>query len=119
MYQSIGYGAAEILLEAGAHVTVISSSEERVRDATKRLGSPNVEGKVGDVRDEAAFTQLLVSLAPLDHLVFSGVDKIIRGPLAEADLDEARHLFGVKFWGSIVVAKGSVQVVHLFNNRRN
>ncbi|KAH8908304.1 NAD(P)-binding protein [Coniochaeta sp. PMI_546] len=101
----IGYGAAEILLEAGAHVVVISSSEERVQEAVKRLNSPNVEGRVGNVRDEAGITELLLSLAPLDHLVFSSVDKIIRGPFADADLDEAKHLFGVKFWGSIVVAK--------------
>jgi hypothetical protein len=35
------------------------------------------------------------------------VDKIIRGPLATADLDEAKHLFGVKFWGAVVTAKGA------------
>ena len=103
---SIGFGAAEILLEAGAHVIAISSSEERVQDAVGRLNSPNAVGRVADVRDEAATTQLLLSLAPLDHVVFSAVDKIIRGPLADADLDGAKHLFGVKFWGSIVVAKG-------------
>ncbi|KAJ9144721.1 NAD(P)-binding protein [Pleurostoma richardsiae] len=101
----IGFGAAKILLEAGAHVIVISSSQDRVNDAVKRLDSPNAEGKVGDVRDEQAFTQLLVSLAPLDHIVFSSVDKIIRGSLAEANLDEAKHLFDVKFWGSVVVGK--------------
>ena len=64
-----------------------------------------MEGHVGDVRDEATFTSLLLSLAPLDHIVFSGVDKIIRGPLVDADLNEAKHLFGVKFWGSVVVGK--------------
>ncbi|KAK0727658.1 hypothetical protein B0T26DRAFT_141941 [Lasiosphaeria miniovina] len=102
----IGFGAAEILLDAGVHVTVISSSQDRVDDAVKRLGGgANVQGRVGDVRDEAAFTQLLVGLAPLDHVVFSSVDKIIRGALADADLDDARHLFGVKFWGSFVVGK--------------
>lgn len=103
---SIGFGAAEALLDVGAHVIVISSSEDRVNDAVKRLNSPNVSGKVGNVRDEEAFTKLLISLAPLNHIVFSGVDVIIRGPLAEANLDEAKHLFGVKFWGSVVVGKG-------------
>jgi hypothetical protein len=49
-----------------------------------------------------------VSLAPLDHIVFSSVDVIIRGDLASADLDEAKHLFGVKFWGSVVVGKGGL-----------
>jgi hypothetical protein len=62
---------------------------------------------VGDVRNEDSFTKLLISIAPLDHVIFSGVDKIIRGRLADADLEEAKHLFGVKFWGSIVVGKGS------------
>jgi NAD(P)-dependent dehydrogenase (short-subunit alcohol dehydrogenase family) len=73
----------------------------------KRLDSPNADGKAGDVRDEEGFTKLLISLAPLDHVIFSGVDKIIRGSLADADLDEAKHLFGVKFWGSVVIGKGT------------
>jgi NAD(P)-dependent dehydrogenase (short-subunit alcohol dehydrogenase family) len=108
--RSIGLGAAEILLEAGAHITIISSTAAKVDAAVAKLKSTGseVQGRVADVRDEAAFTQLLVSLAPLDHGVFSSVDKIIRGPLATADLDEARHLFGVKFWGSVVTGKALV-----------
>ncbi|KAH6686776.1 oxidoreductase [Plectosphaerella plurivora] len=101
----IGFGAAEILLDAGAQVVVISSSEDRVQEAVKRLNSPNVSGHAGDVRDEEGFTKLLTSLAPFDHIVFSGVDKIIRGSIADADLSEAKHLFGVKFWGSVVTGK--------------
>ncbi|KAH7362130.1 oxidoreductase [Plectosphaerella cucumerina] len=101
----IGFGAAEIFLDAGAQVVVISSSEDRVKDAVKRLNNPNASGHAGDVRDEEAFTKLLTSLAPFDHIVFSGVDKIIRGSIAEADLSEAKHLFGVKFWGSVVTGK--------------
>lgn len=93
-------------MDAGARVTIISSSQERVQTAVERLDHLQVDGKVGDVREEESFTQLLVSLSPLDHVVFSSVDKIIRGSLADADLDHAKHLFGVKFWGSIVVGKG-------------
>jgi NAD(P)-dependent dehydrogenase (short-subunit alcohol dehydrogenase family) len=102
----IGFGAAEILLDAGAQVIVISSSQARVEDAVKRLASPNVTGKAGNVRDEEAFAELLKSIAPLDHIVFSAVDIIIRGSLADANLDDAKHLFGVKFWGSVVIGKG-------------
>ncbi|KAK4679856.1 hypothetical protein QC764_207785 [Podospora pseudoanserina] len=104
----IGYGAAEILLSAGAHITIISSTQEKVDRALSQLSSTvggNVQGRVGNVRDEAAFTELLLSLAPLDHVIFSSVDKIIRGSLAEANLSDAAGLFGVKFWGSFVVAK--------------
>jgi len=101
----IGYGAAEAFLEVGAEVIIISSSAERVQQAVKSLNSPHVKGVTGDVRDEKAFVEVLQSLAPVDHIVFSGVDKIIRGRLEDLDLDEAKHLFGVKFWGSVVTGK--------------
>ncbi|KIM92593.1 hypothetical protein OIDMADRAFT_185086 [Oidiodendron maius Zn] len=100
----IGYGAAAALIDVGAKVTVVSSSAERVDQAVKRLGA-NSAGAVGDVRDERAFTELLRSLSPVDHIIFSSVDKIIRGPLESLDLDNAKHLFGVKFWGAVVIGK--------------
>jgi hypothetical protein len=71
-----------------------------------RLCSANAHGLVGDVRNEMAFTEVLKSLAPIDHLVFSGIDRIIRGKLETMDLEEAKHLFGVKFWGAVIVGKG-------------
>ncbi len=87
-------------------MTVISSSVDRVKEAVKRLNSPNVDGVPGNVRNEAAFVEVLQKLAPVDHVVFSGVDKIIRGKLEDMELDDAKHLFGVKFWGAVVVGKG-------------
>lgn len=111
-------GVAQILLQAGAIITIISSSQDRVIEAVEQLGhavpASNITGHVGDVRDEDSFTKLLISLAPLDHVVFSSVDKIIRGSLADADLDEAMHLFGVKFWGSVLVGKGSYLYIFSF-----
>ncbi|KAH8597338.1 oxidoreductase [Bisporella sp. PMI_857] len=101
----IGFGAAQAFLDAGAIVTVISSSQANVDSAVSRLNSPSVKGFVGNIRDEEPFIELLKSLAPVDHIIFSGVDKIIRGSLAELSLDDAKHLFGVKFWGSVVVGK--------------
>lgn len=71
----------------------------------KRVNNSNFSGKVGNVRDEGSYTDLLKSLAPVDHLIYSSVDKIIRGAIAEADMDEAKHLFGVKFWGSALTGK--------------
>lgn len=87
-------------------MVILSSSQENVDNAVKQLNSPNVQGQVADARDEEGFTAALQSLAPLDHLVFSGVDKIIRGSVAEVNLDEAKNLFGVKFWGSVIAGKG-------------
>ena len=88
-------------------MTVISSNQDNVKNAVKRLGSSKASGAVGNVRDEEAFVEVLKSFAPVDHIVFSGVDKIIRGKLEELDLDDAKFLFGVKFWGAVSIGKGS------------
>jgi NADP-dependent 3-hydroxy acid dehydrogenase YdfG len=93
----------------GAIVTVLSSSPERVDQAVKRLDNKNAHGAVVDVRDEEQVVKVLQSLAPIDHVVFSGVDKIIRGKLEDLDLNDAKHLFGVKFWGAVVIGKGKIR----------
>lgn len=98
----IGYGAAAALVDVGANVTIISSNQSRVDEAAKALGA---KGVVADVHDEAAYTKILQSLAPVDHIVYSAVDNIIRGKLEDLELDAAKHLFGVKFWGAIITGK--------------
>ncbi len=87
-------------------MTIISSNQEKLDAALKQLNSANAKGVVSDVRDEAAFTRTLQSLAPVDHLIFSAVDNIIRGKLEDLSLDDAKHLFGVKFWGAVIAGKG-------------
>ena len=72
------------------------------------LSSFRLMHDAGNVRDEGAYTEAIRSTAPVDHLVYSGVDKIIRGAIAEADLDEAKHYFGVKFWGSAMTGKSTL-----------
>lgn len=74
--------------------------------AVSRLASPNASGSVGNVREEESFVEVLRSHAPVDHIVFSDFDKIIRGKLEDLSLDDAKHLFGVKFWGALTIGKG-------------
>ena len=102
---SIGKGAAIALLEHGCHVTIISSSQDKVTAVLSDNDNPNLQAQVGNVRDEGSYTELLKSLAPVDHVIYSGVDKIIRGAIAEADLEDAKYYFGVKFWGSALTGK--------------
>jgi len=101
----IGNGAALALLEHGAHVTIVSSSQDKVDAVLKKVNNPNLKGVVGNVRDEAGYTEVLKSLAPCDHVVYSGVDKIIRGAIADADFEDCKYYFGVKFWGSAMTGK--------------
>jgi len=86
---------------------VISSSQEKVDRTIQQLKSSKVKGLTADARDEAGLVKVLLTLAPVDHIVYSGVDKIIRGKLEDLDLNEAKHLFEVKFWGAVIVGKGT------------
>ena len=94
--------------DVGARVTIISSNKEKVDAAVKRLGSPDAKGVVANAREEEAFVQSLRSLGVVDHIVYSAVDNIIRGKLEDLDIDAAKHLFGVKLWGAIIVGKGEI-----------
>ena len=89
----------------------MSSSQDKVNEALKKANNnPKFHGVVGNVRDESSYTEVLKSLAPVDHLIYSGVDKIIRGAIADADLEEAKYYFGVKFWGSAMTGKGMLKL---------
>lgn len=92
-------------------MTIVSSSQDNIDAAIAKANNPNLTGKVGNVRDEASYTEVLRSLAPVDHLIYSGVDKIIRGAIADADLEDAKHYFGVKFWGSAMTGKSKCKVM--------
>lgn len=102
-----------MLLEHGALVTIISSSPDKVDAAVKQLNSPQVSGEVGNVRDEQSYTDLLRKLAPVDHIIYSGVDTIIRSAIADADLEQAKDRFEVKFWGSAVTGKSKPFVKYI------
>ena len=59
-----------------------------------------------DITDEAAVASFFAG-ATFDHIVSTAGDwgKARRGPLAEMDLNDARALFGVRFWGAAILAK--------------
>lgn len=65
----IGNGAALALLEHGAHVTIVSSSQEKIDTVLKKANNANLKGVVGNVKDESRYTEVLKNLAPMDHLV--------------------------------------------------
>lgn len=106
----IGLGVAEAFLSSGASVSIIASTQASLDAAATLLASEypgtTVDGRIADVRDEEAITAAVRALAPVDHIVYTAVDKRIRGDIKDLDIDDAKFLFGVKFWGQVAVAKG-------------
>ncbi|MBR7834424.1 SDR family oxidoreductase [Actinospica durhamensis] len=100
----MGLATAQAAAEAGAVVTIASSSRERVEAA--RAGLPdNCDGVVLDVRDEAAVADLFADIGELDHVVFTAGDQADRRALKDLPLAEARRGFEVRLWGAVAVAK--------------
>jgi hypothetical protein len=99
------------LASRDSHVVIISSSPEKVSHAVTRLraSSPensHIEGIVVSVTDSDKYVETLLSLAPIDHLVYSAIDFIFRGPLDEVELSRAKEAFDIKFWGAVTSVNG-------------
>jgi len=103
----IGFAVAQRVLREGAQVVIGSSSAARVEDAVKRLG-PGASGAAVDVRDEASVAAFFKASGSFDHLVFTAGDwDALRRPggVAELDLEAARAIFTVRFWGALAAIK--------------
>jgi NAD(P)-dependent dehydrogenase (short-subunit alcohol dehydrogenase family) len=101
----IGFAVAEAAKEAGAHVTIASTSADRLAGAAERLGG--VTMAVLDITDEAAVAAYFANAGDFDHIVSTAGDwgRARRGPFADMNLADARALFEVRLWGAATLAK--------------
>ena len=100
----MGLATGQAAAEAGAVVTIASSSKERIDAALAELPD-SCDGAALDVRDEAAVADLFARVGALDHVVFTAGDQADRRTLKELPIEQARHTFDVRFWGAVAVAK--------------
>ena len=107
----IGFAVASACASEGAKVTIASTNPEKLASAAERLGG--TETVVLDLTDEAMVSRYLELSGTFDHIASTAGDwgKARRGPFAEMDLDDARALFGVRFWGSAILAKHGAKCV--------
>lgn len=101
----IGLAVARAALGEGALVSIASTGAERLAAAAELLGG--VAWHRLDITDEAAVARFFADQPAYDHVVSTAGDwgKARRGPFAEMNLDDARALFGVRFWGAANLAK--------------
>jgi len=104
----IGFAVAAGAAAQGARVAVGSSQAAKVEAAAARLGGA-AEAFTIDVTDPADVERAFEALGAFDHLVFTAGDwgGARRGALKDLDLDAARRLFGVRFWGALAVVKAA------------
>jgi NAD(P)-dependent dehydrogenase (short-subunit alcohol dehydrogenase family) len=102
----IGFAVARAAMRENASVVVASSNQANVDAAVGRL-SGSTRGLVVDVTSERSVESAFATLGPFDHLVFTAGDwgPARRVALAEIDLELARTVFAVRFWGALSVVK--------------
>jgi NAD(P)-dependent dehydrogenase (short-subunit alcohol dehydrogenase family) len=101
----IGFAVAQAAIADGASVTIASTDAGKLEAAAAKLGG--AERAQLDITDEAAVAAWFAASGRFDHLVSTAGDwgKARRGAFAAMDLDQARELFRVRFWGAAILAK--------------
>jgi NAD(P)-dependent dehydrogenase (short-subunit alcohol dehydrogenase family) len=100
----IGLAVAQAAAADGAQVMVASSDDARVNRALKTLPA-GAEGRVLDLSNAAAIEAFFDAVGPFDHLVYTAGESLKLSPLAEGDVDSARHFFEVRYWGAFMAAR--------------
>jgi NAD(P)-dependent dehydrogenase (short-subunit alcohol dehydrogenase family) len=101
----IGFAVAQLAKAEGAHVTIASTNPAKLAAAADRLGGAAVASL--DITDEAAVSAYFAGSGRFDHIISTAGDwgKARRGLLAEMNLRDAEAMFGVRFWGSVKLAR--------------
>jgi NAD(P)-dependent dehydrogenase (short-subunit alcohol dehydrogenase family) len=102
----IGYAVAEACVAEGASVVVASSQRERVSAAAERLGGAASAARL-DITREPEVAEFFAGASPFDHIVTTAGDwgGGFGTSLAELELDAAKRMFDVRFWGALLLAK--------------
>ncbi|HTJ95398.1 MAG TPA: SDR family oxidoreductase [Pararobbsia sp.] len=108
----IGYAVAEAAAAAGALVTVVSSSQERVDAACRSLN--NVHGEVVDTTRPDQIAALFAKVGTFDHLVYTAGEALLLDTIDALDIDAARRAFEIRYWGALTAVKHASR--HLRNS---
>src|SRR5947208_1606221 len=102
----IGFAVARACAGEGAKVTIASTNAGKLASAAERLGG-GVQTAVLDLTDEPAVASYFEQSGTFDHIASTAGDwgKARRGPFVDMDMNDAQALFGVRFWGSAILAK--------------
>lgn len=100
----VGFSTAEAAAREGASVVVVSSRVERVEHAVSRLPQ-GAEGKAVDLASEDQVREFFSRIGEFDHMVFTAGDPLLVENLDAMDVEAARGLFHLRYWGALMAAK--------------
>ena len=119
--RGLGYAMAQALVEAGANLAIIASSD-RVFEAAQTLGAHPVQADIGDMKQlDAAFSDALTALGGIDILVnCAGITR--RHRCEEFPMDDWQRIIDVNLTatfrmcqlaGRHMLSQGSGKIIHI------
>ena len=100
----MGFATAAMAAREGAAVVVASSRRESVDRAVARLPK-GTEGHTIDLSNEEHIRDFFTHIGAFDHLVFTAGDQMQMSEVSETNVEQARHVFDLRFWGAFMAAK--------------
>jgi NAD(P)-dependent dehydrogenase (short-subunit alcohol dehydrogenase family) len=103
----IGLATAGAAARRGAEVVVVSSRQANVDRAVAELPAGS-SGRAADLTDSGGVRSLFGELGAFDHLVFTAGEPLELVKLADMDMDQARQLFGLRYYGALTAVQAAV-----------
>jgi NAD(P)-dependent dehydrogenase (short-subunit alcohol dehydrogenase family) len=100
----IGLAVAQAAVDAGAQVTIGSSSKAKLQGATGAF-TKRVEAWEIDVTNEESIHEFFDNLGEVNHVAITIGASYSPSLVVQSDLSESQKPFLVKYWGQFLVAK--------------
>ncbi|MDX2244184.1 MAG: SDR family oxidoreductase [Leptolyngbyaceae cyanobacterium bins.302] len=103
--QGIGFETARLATEAGAKVTIMGRSPERLQTAHDRLSQ--VHTIAMDIADETAVHKAFAEVEQIDH-VYIAAGSFVGGKILDGSVEQFRPAIDSRLWGSVYVIRAAV-----------
>jgi NAD(P)-dependent dehydrogenase (short-subunit alcohol dehydrogenase family) len=106
--EGIGLAVAKAARHLGARVLAVSRTREKLEAA--RDAVPGLDIGVADINDAAAIEAIFSTLSTVDHVYIAAGSTKTGSPL-DHPLDEFRHKFDERVWGSVDVVRAAHRLI--------
>lgn len=102
--QGIGLETARLATQAGATVTIMGRSPEKLQSARDHLGQ--VHTIPMNIADETAVDEAFAEIASIDH-VYIAAGSFVGGKILDGSVEQFRPAIDSRLWGSVYVIRAA------------
>ena len=100
----LGLATAKAAVAEGAHVIIVSGSQQRIDNALKELPAGST-GFAVDLAHEENIKNFFAATGSFDHLVYTAGENLTLNNISETAIEKARSFFNLRYWGAFAAVK--------------